>query len=88
MDQVEHEDKYEHNDQVQEESNDQWADEDDGDKDGSNSRPTPPHPRVSHTVQRDYPVNNILEDIKKGVTTRSCVVNFCEHYSFVTFLYL
>jgi hypothetical protein len=29
-------------------------------------------------------VNNILGDIKKGVTTRSCVANFCQHYSFVS----
>jgi hypothetical protein len=29
-------------------------------------------------------VDNILDDIKKGVTTRSCVANFCEHYSFVS----
>jgi hypothetical protein len=41
---------------------------------------------VCHNVQRDHPVNNILGDIKKGVTTRSRVANFCEHYSFVSFL--
>jgi hypothetical protein len=29
-------------------------------------------------------VNNILGDIEKGVTTRSRVANFCEHYSFVS----
>jgi hypothetical protein len=29
-------------------------------------------------------VNNILSDIKKGVTTRSCVANFYQHYSFVS----
>jgi hypothetical protein len=29
-------------------------------------------------------VDNILGDIKKGVTTRSCVANFCQHYSFVS----
>jgi hypothetical protein len=39
---------------------------------------------VHHNVQRDHPVNNILGDIKKGVITRSCVTNFCEHYSFVS----
>jgi hypothetical protein len=74
----------EHNDQVQVESHDQGGDKDDGDKDESNSRPTPPHPRLRHTVQRDRPMNNILRDIKKGVTTRSCVANFCEHYLFVS----
>jgi hypothetical protein len=39
---------------------------------------------VCHNVRRDHPVDNILGDIEKGVTTRSCVVNFCEHYSFVS----
>jgi hypothetical protein len=38
---------------------------------------------VCHNVQRDHPVNNILGDIEKGITTRSRVANFCEHYSFV-----
>jgi hypothetical protein len=40
---------------------------------------------VRQNVQRDHPVDNILGDIKKGITTRSRVVNFCEHYSFVSF---
>jgi hypothetical protein len=39
---------------------------------------------VHHNVQRDHPMNNILGDIEKGVTTRSCVVNFCEYYSFIS----
>jgi hypothetical protein len=30
-------------------------------------------------------MNNILGDIKKGVTTRSLFANFCEHYSFISF---
>jgi hypothetical protein len=29
-------------------------------------------------------VDNILGDIKKGVTTRSHVANLCQHYSFVS----
>jgi hypothetical protein len=29
-------------------------------------------------------MDNILGDIKKGVTTRSRVANFCKHYSFVS----
>jgi hypothetical protein len=29
-------------------------------------------------------VNSILGDINKGVTTRSRVAHFCEHYSFVS----
>jgi hypothetical protein len=28
-------------------------------------------------------VDQILGDIGKGVTTRSCIASFCEHYSFV-----
>jgi hypothetical protein len=66
----------------QEESIDQGADEDDGDHQGSRTKP--PHRRVHQTIQRDHPVDNILGDIKKGVTTRSRVANFCQHYSFVS----
>jgi hypothetical protein len=44
----------------------------------------PPYPRVCQNVQRDYPIDNILGDIKKGVTTKSRVANFCEYYSFVS----
>jgi hypothetical protein len=29
-------------------------------------------------------VNNILDDIENGVTTRSCVTNFYEYYSFLS----
>jgi hypothetical protein len=39
---------------------------------------------VCHNVQRDHHVDNILGDIEKGVTPRSCVANFYEHYSFVS----
>jgi hypothetical protein len=31
-------------------------------------------------------VDNILGDIKKGVTTRSRVITFCQHHSFVSSL--
>jgi hypothetical protein len=44
----------------------------------------PPHPKVHQEIQRDHPVNCILGDIHKGVTTRSRVAHFCEHYSFVS----
>jgi hypothetical protein len=44
----------------------------------------PPHPRVHQAIQREHPVNSILGDIHKGVTTRSRVANFCEHLSFVS----
>jgi hypothetical protein len=58
------------------------GDEDEGDHQGSRAKP--PHPRVHQTVQRDHPVDSILGDIKKGVTARSRVANFCQHYSFVS----
>jgi TATA-binding protein-associated factor Taf7 len=74
-----HEEEDEHDDQFQEERNDQGGDEDDGDNGDA-----PPHPRVRHNIQRDHSVNNILGDIEKGVTTRSRVANFCQHYSFVS----
>jgi hypothetical protein len=35
-------------------------------------------------IQRNHPVDQILGDISKGVTTRSRLDNFCEHYSFVS----
>jgi hypothetical protein len=61
LDQDNYEEDDEPNDQDQEESNDRGEDEDDGDKGEA-----PPHPRVCHNVQRDHPVDNILDDIKKG----------------------
>jgi hypothetical protein len=48
----------------QEEIIDQGGDEDDGDHEGSRTRP--PHLRVHQTVQRDHHVDNIIGDIKKG----------------------
>jgi hypothetical protein len=45
-----------------------------------------PHPRVHQTIQRDYSVDMILEDIHKGVTTHSRIANFCENYSCVSSL--
>jgi hypothetical protein len=44
----------------------------------------PPTTQVRATIQRNHPVDQILGDISKGVTTRSRLVNFCEHYSFVS----
>jgi hypothetical protein len=43
-----------------------------------------PPTQVRETIQRNHPVDQILGDISKGVTTRSCLANFCEHYSFVS----
>jgi hypothetical protein len=67
------------NEPPQEEDNDQGGDEDD--QEIRDQRP--PHPRVHQAIQRDHPVNSILGDIHKGVTIRSRVAHFCEHYSFV-----
>jgi hypothetical protein len=67
----------------QEEDNDQGGGANDQDKEDDQG-PRPPHPRVHQAIQRDHPVNSIPGDIHKGVTTRSRVAHFCEHYSFVS----
>jgi hypothetical protein len=67
----------------QEESNDQGGDAHDQDEE-VDQVPRPPHPRVHQAIERDHPVNTILGDIQKGLTTRSHVAHFCEHYSFVS----
>ena len=68
---------------IKEEDNDQGGDANDQDKEDDEG-PRLPHPRVHQAIQRDHPVNTILGDIQKGVTTRSRVAHFCEHYSFVS----
>jgi hypothetical protein len=75
----------------QEEDNDQEGDDNDQDEGDDNDQDKedeqgqrPPHLRVHQAIQRDHPVNSILGDIHKGVTTRSRVAHFCEHYSFVS----
>jgi hypothetical protein len=73
-------DENEDNKPPQEEDNDQGGDDNDQEEQGQR----PPHPRVHQAIQRDHPVNSILGDIHKGVTTRSHVALFCEHYSFVS----
>jgi hypothetical protein len=40
--------------------------------------------QVRATIQRNHPVDQILGDISKGVTTHSRLANFCEHYLFVS----
>jgi hypothetical protein len=47
------------------------------------AQPAPPT-QVRAMIQRDHPVDQILGDISKGVTTRSRLVKFCEPYSFVS----
>jgi hypothetical protein len=49
----------------QEVDNDQGGDN--NDQEVQDQRP--PHPRVHQAIQRDHPVNSILGDIHKGVTT-------------------
>jgi hypothetical protein len=70
----------------QEEGNDQGGDEENEDKEDDQEiqGQRPPHPRVHQAIQQDHPVNSILGDIHKGVTTRSRVAHFYEHYSFVS----
>jgi hypothetical protein len=46
--------------------------------------PQAPPAQVRATIQRDHLVHQILGDSSKGVTTRSRIANFCEHYSFVS----
>jgi hypothetical protein len=46
--------------------------------------PYAPPTQVRATIQRNHPVDQILGDISKGVTTHSRLANFCEHYSFVS----
>jgi hypothetical protein len=46
--------------------------------------PRAPPTQVQAMIQRHHPVDQILGDISKGVTTRSRLANFCEHYSFVS----
>jgi hypothetical protein len=46
----------------------------------------PSHPHVHQDIQRDHPVDNILGSIRRGVTTRSHLKNFCAFYSFVSSL--
>jgi hypothetical protein len=82
----EEEDQDQDDEPPQEKDIDQGGDEDDQEKeDGQEIQdPRPPHPRVHQAIQRDHPVNSILGDIHKGVTTRSRVAHFCEHYSFMS----
>jgi hypothetical protein len=48
--------------------------------------PHAPPPQVHATIQCDHSVDLILWDINKGVITRSRVANFCEHYSFISYI--
>jgi hypothetical protein len=53
-------------------------------KDKEEKVPQGPPTQVRATIQRNHPMDQIMGDINKGVTTRSRLANFCEHYSFVS----
>ena len=38
---------------------------------------------LSWRTSKDHPIDNILEDITRGVTTHSKMSNFCYHFAFV-----
>jgi hypothetical protein len=80
------EDEDQEDEPSQEEDKDQRGDEIDQVKEDDQEvqGQRPPHPRFHQAIQRDHPVNYILGDILKGVTTRSRVAHFCEHYSSVS----
>jgi hypothetical protein len=82
----EYEDEDQGDEPPQEEDIDQGGDEDNKDKkdDQEIRNQRLPHSRVHQAIQRDHPVNSILGDIHKGVTNKSRVAHFCEHYSFVS----
>jgi hypothetical protein len=46
--------------------------------------PRAPPTQVRMMIQRHHPVDQILGDISKGVTTHSQLATFCENYSFVS----
>jgi transposase InsO family protein len=76
------EDENQDDEPPQEEDNDQGGDDHDKEDEQEIQGQRPPHPRVHQAIQRDHPVNSILGDIHKGVTTRSRVAHFCEHILF------
>jgi hypothetical protein len=82
----EEEDEEQDDEPPQEEDIDQGGDEEDQDKEDDQEirDQRPLHPRLHQAIQRDHLVNSILGDIHKGVTTRSRMAHFCEHYSFVS----
>jgi hypothetical protein len=64
------------------ERQDQGGAHEEQDKEEEASQVLPP--QVWTMIQRNHPVDQILGDISKGVTTRSRLAKFCEHYSFVS----
>jgi hypothetical protein len=82
----EDEDQDQDDEPPQEEDIDQGGDEDGQENEDEQEiqYQRPPHPRVHQAIQGDHPVNSILGDIQNGVTTRSRVAHFYEHYSFMS----
>jgi hypothetical protein len=66
----------------QEEGQDQGGAHEEQEKEEKTSQVPPT--QVQSTIQSNHSVAQILGDISKGVTTRSRLANFCEHYSFVS----
>jgi hypothetical protein len=66
----------------QEEACDQGGAQEEQVMEEDDEAPLAPPTQVRATIQRNHPVDQILGDISKGVTTRSRLANFCEHYSF------
>ena len=60
--------------------------EQDDDEDPEDEQEAIEHPRLRQTIQRDHPVDNILGSLRKGVTTRSHLANFCQFYPFISSL--
>jgi hypothetical protein len=81
----EDEDEDQDDEPPQKEDIDQGGDDNEDKEDEQEIRDQrPPHPRVHQAIQRDHPVNSILGDIHKGITTRSRVAYLCERYYFVS----
>jgi hypothetical protein len=53
-------------------------------KDKEKEVPHAPPTQVQVNIQRNHPIDHILGDTSKGVTTHSHLANFCEHYSLVS----
>jgi len=82
--QVEENNQDDHQDKKSEDDPQVNQDEESNDESPIQRRSKVPHPRVHQSIQRDHPVDSILGSIRRGVTTRSHLATFCEHYSFVS----
>jgi hypothetical protein len=41
--------------------------------------------KIHNVIAKDHPIDQIVDDINKGVQSRSRLASFCEHYSFVSY---